>query len=120
MKHIDRVLKILGRYGDVRHGNMFYEERGFVYAPARDWPDSVYGVYRINYDYAQAEKEAPLLRKRIIDEDQPLKTKHVIGQAGILSSEGGRITDAMLLGMIGYSDACPELLEAATTTLATR
>jgi len=112
------ILKSRKRPGDIFHSNRYWERKYAVYVPTEDWLDSIYGVHAIGSDYYQAKREAPLLRKRIIDEDQPLKMRMPFKAfSGIFTSEGGRISDAMLLGMIKYSEACPELLESATHDL---
>lgn len=54
------------------------------------------------------EKSLPLLRISILDESLPL---YVCGMKGLFA--GGRVTDAMILGMFEYSKSIPELLEVA-------
>ena len=118
MEFLKDILKFRKRPGDIFHNNRYWERKYSVYVPTEDWADSLYGVHSIGSDYYQAKKEAPLLRKRIIDEDQPLKMRMQLKPfSGIFTSEGGRISDAILLGMIKYSEACPELLESAAHDL---
>jgi HEAT repeat protein len=82
-----------------------------VYTPASDWVCNIWRVACNSFDYAQAERESALLRKSVTDDSLPYYVYDLIG--GSLRA-GGRVTDAMLLGMIKCVDAAPELLEAAT------
>ncbi len=117
MELIKDIMQYGGRLGDIFCGNRFWEKKYRVYVPEEEWPELLYCIHSIGFDYYQAEREAPLLRKRIIDEDQPLKMKMPIRTSGFLSNEGGRIYDAILLGLIKHSEACHELLEASAHDL---
>ncbi|MEK6906437.1 MAG: HEAT repeat domain-containing protein [Nanoarchaeota archaeon] len=71
----------------------------------------------VAFEYAQAEKEAPLLQKSILDESIPLYLRDLIEGVNCSFFMGGRVQDAVLLGMIKYSSALPELIEAASHDL---
>jgi HEAT repeat protein len=117
MKWLGRILRIEEDSGEIKRGNVFYGKENLIYRPVRGYPGRIWAVSNNSYDYAQAEKEAELLRKRILDEDTPLNFSLGLEKPGHCYIDGGRISDAMLLGMIRYSEACPELLEAASHDL---
>lgn len=81
-----------------------------VYVPAKGRIESIWRITHNSHYYAAAEKEAEMLRRSIVDESIPY-------QAELVNKDiicGGRETNAMLLGIIRYHEACPELVEAAT------
>ncbi len=91
-----------------------YEQKyyGKIYLPLEEG----YGFLisgNVAFEYAKAEKEAPLLRKSILDESLPVYERNLIEGANYSLFMGGRAQDATLLGMIKYSQALPELVEAA-------
>jgi len=59
--------------------------------------------------YLQADIEAANMRKAIVNDSLPYEMRLI--QDSLIT--GGRIMDAMLLGMIRYHEALPELVEAA-------
>jgi len=101
---------------DVLHNNKYYQKKfpGF-YVPTKDWTDRMWATAHNSYDYAQAQKEALLLKQSILDEDLPYRIDLQI--KGESRWNGGRIMDTFLLGRIKYWEANSELMEAATHDL---
>ncbi len=90
-------------------------ERNFrgLFIPIKPSYDDIYRSINLMFDDFHAREQAPLLRKTLLDESLPLKKDLIKTRYGGFCP-GGRIYDAMLLGMINYSPSIPELLEVAT------
>ncbi|MCK4552883.1 HEAT repeat domain-containing protein [Candidatus Pacearchaeota archaeon] len=108
MESLEKTLSFRTRSGDIRWKNMFFEKSRFVYKPVKDWICDMGGVSHLSSYLINLEKSLPLLRMSILDESLPL---YVFNLPGLFA--GGRVTDAMILGMMKYSKALPELLEVA-------
>ncbi|MBR9677025.1 HEAT repeat domain-containing protein [Candidatus Woesearchaeota archaeon] len=116
MRWLDDVLQIECGTKDFLHENRHYrKDDSGVVVPTRDWPDRIWAVASNSFDYAQAQREAKLLRKSILDESIPYNVRLEFN--GNSRFQGGRVMDAYLLGKIKYFEAKDELLEAATHDL---
>jgi hypothetical protein len=65
--------------------------------------------------YAQAQRDAELLRKAVVDEALPLEADPICKDRAVPNV--GRRWDAVLLGIMRYTKALPELLEVAAHEL---
>jgi hypothetical protein len=106
----------------VYHGTVFtgtpYPEwedgkfKGFyLFLPSPSWQH--HGLVR-TYEtslYSKAQREAELLRRAIVDIRLPSEAPLIGRKKPIIG--GGRYFDALLLGMIRYAPALPELVEVA-------
>ena len=116
MRWIDRaVIKVKEKnFGFILFQNKYFKYDR-LYTPAREWACDMVCLTEFDlYDFFQTVKEAPLLKKRILDESAPLKLDILLKKKGDNTIDGGRISDAYLLGLIKYHEAIPELLEAVS------
>lgn len=91
----------------------FWFEASFrgLYLPAKpDLDDNYRTIYYLK-DEIRPRKEAELLRKSILDESLPLHMKLLKNGRHYSCFDGGRVGDAVVLGVIRYAPAIPELLE---------
>ena len=107
---IEYVARARSGYGSFRFENLDYERERLLFMPARDWVCDMGVAGFISRDYVLAEQQADGLRMSLIDEDIPLEQKLIFNSSVF---QGGRLNSAILLGMIKYAPALPELREAA-------
>lgn len=122
MRWLDEIIRKEKEFGveETEFGNQIFSKSRInkyginvptkVYVPAKGRIESIWRVAYNTHYYAEAEKEAEMLRRSIVDESIPYKAELV--NKDIIC--GGREINAMLLGIIKYHESCPELVEAAT------
>lgn len=107
---IEQVARARAGFGAVRFNNQDYEKERIIYAPVHDWASDIWCAGYLARDYIVAEQQAEGLRRSLLDEEIPLE-QELVGNNLVL--RGGRVNSAILLGMIRYTPALPELREAS-------
>ena len=96
--------------GAFRFNNRDYEQERRLFAPVKDWACDIGCAGYLSREYLLAEQQAEGLRLSLTDETIPLEQKLLFNKSVF---QGGRINNALLIGIIRYSKALPQLREAA-------
>lgn len=107
---IEDVAHQRARNGSFRFNNQDYERERIVFRSTKDWACDIGCAGYLSREYVLAEQQAEGLRNSLVDEEIPLEQKLLFNHSVF---QGGRINHAILIGMIRYASALPELREAA-------
>ena len=91
------------------NGKRFQNSDG-IYLPATPYHEDLWFLHSKSKEYALAEENSFLLKSSIIDEDLPI-VEPLIYNSSERVNFGGRMANAIMLGIIKYVPALPELNE---------